>query len=103
MKARRDEAGAIHLSWIRRTRLGGDSWAGLDVPLGEELESYEIEIREGDAVKRVIAASSEQAVYATAEQEADFGGTDFGPLDITVYQLSRAFGRGTGRSATLHV
>lgn len=103
LKARRDGAGAIHLSWVRRTRLGGDSWAGLDVPLGEEIEAYEIEICDGDAVKRVIAASSAQAVYATAEQEADFGGTDFGPLDITVYQLSRAFGRGTGRSATLHV
>ena len=62
-----------------------------------------LEIREGDAVKRVIAASSAQAIYAPADQAADFSGTDFSTLDITVYQLSRAFGRGTGRSATLHV
>ena len=103
VRARRDETGAIQLTWIRRTRTGGDSWAGLDVPLGEESEAYEVEIRDGETVKRVIAASAPEAVYGAAEQTADFGGTEFTTLDITIYQLSRAFGRGTGRSAILHV
>ena len=35
--------GALHISWIRRTRIGGDDWASLDVPLGEESENYEID------------------------------------------------------------
>ena len=103
IRARRGEDGAVHLTWIRRTRIGGDSWAGLDVPLGEELEAYEIEIRDGEAVKRVIAASEAGAVYTAAEQTADFGSAEIGSLDVTIYQLSRAFGRGSGRSAHLHV
>lgn len=102
-RARRGAGSAIHLSWVRRTRLGGDSWLGLDVPLGEELEAYEIEIRDGDAVKRILASSEPQATYSAAEQSADFGHTDFESLDVTIYQLSRAFGRGSGRSAHLHV
>src|SRR5262249_35991871 len=28
-------AGDLHLTWIRRTRLGGDSWDTVDVPLAE--------------------------------------------------------------------
>ncbi|MBX3504906.1 MAG: glycoside hydrolase/phage tail family protein [Parvibaculum sp.] len=103
LRARRVEDGTIRLSWVRRTRLGGDSWQGLDVPLGEELEAYEIEIRDGDAVKRILATSEPQATYSAAEQSADFGHTDFESLDVTIYQLSRAFGRGSGRSAHLHV
>lgn len=102
-RARRGEGGAIHLSWIRRTRLGGDSWAGLDVPLGEELEAYEVEIRDGDTVKRVLASGETRAIYSAAQQSADFGHADLESLDVTIYQLSRAFGRGSGRSAHLHV
>ncbi|MEQ8326305.1 MAG: glycoside hydrolase/phage tail family protein [Parvibaculum sp.] len=103
LRARRAGDGAIHLAWVRRTRIGGDSWAGLEVPLGEEAEAYEVEIRDGEGVKRVIAAASPEAIYDAGEQAADFGGTEIETLDVTVYQLSRAFGRGTGRSATLHV
>ncbi len=32
------------LNWIRQTRTNGDSWAGLDVPLGEEIELYRIQL-----------------------------------------------------------
>ena len=103
LRARRGEGGRIELTWIRRTRIGGDSWAGLDVPLGEELEAYEVEIRDGDAVKRVLAASEPLALYTPAEQTVDFGSTELESIDVTIYQLSRAFGRGSGRSAHLHV
>ncbi len=30
--------------WVRRTRVGGDSWEGLDVPLAEESELYRLDI-----------------------------------------------------------
>ncbi len=33
----------LRVSWIRRTRIGGDSWAGLDVPLGEDAELYRVD------------------------------------------------------------
>jgi hypothetical protein len=103
LRARRAGDGAIHLTWVRRTRIGGDSWAGLDVPLGEETEAYEVEIRDDGSVKRVIAASSPAVIYGAGEQAADFGGVEIETLDVTIHQLSRAFGRGTGRSAMLHV
>ena len=38
--AEREAGGAIRLAWTRRTRIDGDSWAGTDVPLGEEREAY---------------------------------------------------------------
>jgi hypothetical protein len=34
--------------WIRRTRIDGDSWDLLEVPLGEEGERYEVAILDGD-------------------------------------------------------
>ena len=37
-------SGDIAISWIRRTRSGGDNWELPEVPLGEESESYEVDI-----------------------------------------------------------
>lgn len=37
------EAGR-RLSWIRRTRFGGDSWTGLDVLLGEDMALFRVEL-----------------------------------------------------------
>ena len=34
----------VRISWIRRTRREGDSWAAGEVPLGEEREAYEIDV-----------------------------------------------------------
>ena len=42
---RRSETGDWRLSWIRRSRIGGDSWD--EVPLGEEREAYRLEILDG--------------------------------------------------------
>lgn len=99
----RGAAGDIALSWIRRTRTGGDSWEGIDVPLGEEEERYEVDILSGATVLRTLSVSASEAVYAAADQAADFGGTEFSALTVRVAQLSRAFGRGTAKEATLHV
>ena len=103
LHARRGPGGDIELGWIRRTRIGGDNWAGLDVPLGEESEHYEVEIRDGSTVKRVIATDGPHAIYSVADQVADFGSATFPTLDVAVRQLSASFGHGAGRSATLHL
>ena len=50
-------SGDLSISWIRRTRTGGDNWEVADVPLGEERETYEVDILDGDDVKRTIATS----------------------------------------------
>jgi len=41
-----------NLSWIRRTRLGGDNWAALDVPLSETREFYRVQLfKDGDLLE----------------------------------------------------
>jgi len=92
----------LELTWIRRTRINGDSWEQLDVPLGEDVESYEIDVVEDGVVVRTIAASTPGAVYTLAEQVTDFGAPP-AAITVDVYQLSAVFGRGAATRATLYV
>ena len=92
--------GDLALSWVRRTRIGGDSWDAVEVPLGEETERYEIDILDGTDVVRTLATTTPAATYTAAEQTADFGAPQ-SSIDLRVYQLSTVFGRGTPHAATL--
>ncbi|RDC68903.1 hypothetical protein DLJ49_19645 [Rhodovulum sp. 12E13] len=96
--------GDLTIRWTRRSRaLAADSWGGLEVPLGEELEAYEVEILDGAAVKRVLSTTTTSAVYTAAQQSADWG-APLGPgdtLDIRIFQLSALVGRGASTSITL--
>jgi hypothetical protein len=85
----------IALSWIRRTRIGGDSWAGEDVPLGEAFERYRIEIRDGGRLVRSAEAAAPAFLYSAAMIAADFP-AGRPPLSIRVAQLSDAVGPGDG-------
>ena len=100
LKARRGGSG-VTLSWIRRTRIGGDGW-GLDVPLGEEREAYEVDILSGGAVVRTLASDAPSVLYAAADELADFG-TPQGSLSVAIYQLSTTVGRGTPAQTILAV
>lgn len=93
-------AGDLTLSWLRRTRIGGDAWETPDVPLSEDWESYEIEVLDGASVKRTLTATSNSVVYTAAQQTADFGAPQ-SAVDVRVYQLSASYGRGTPRDATV--
>ena len=93
-------AGDIVVSWKRRTRIGGDSWEQVDVPLAEDSERYEIDIYDGSSVVRTLAATSPEATYTLTDQTADFGGQQWS-LTVAVYQLSAAYGRGQGRKTTV--
>lgn len=88
----------------RRSRaLSADSWGGLEVPLAEELEVYEVEILDGAAVKRVLSTITTNAVYTAAQQSADWG-APLGPgdsLTIRIFQLSALVGRGAPETVTL--
>jgi hypothetical protein len=93
LKAARDpSSGDVQLSWIRRTRVGGDSWLN-EVPLGEETEEYDVLILNGANVIRTIRVTSQGTIYTAAQQTADFGAP---PASLTwrVAQASRAYGRG---------
>ena len=94
------DAGDIHISWIRRTRIGGDNWEVTEVPLGEDSEEYALDILDGDTVVCTLAASSTSATYSAAEQVADFG-TPPPAIAVRVYQLSASYGRGSPAAATV--
>ncbi len=96
--------GDLTIRWTRRSRsLAADTWGAGDVPLAEDSEAYEVEIRDGSTVKRTLTTTTTSVLYTAAQQTADWG-APLGPgqsLAIRIYQLSALIGRGAGRSVTL--
>jgi hypothetical protein len=95
----------ITLSWVRRTRIGGELKDGTGtVPLGEASESYEVDILDGPGgtVLRTLASTSPSVVYANADILADFGAVP-ASLSVALYQLSAVAGRGFPRLITLEI
>lgn len=86
--------GDLVLSWIRRTRVGGDSWDQREVPLAEDDEAYEVAIG-----ARVFGTSEPSLTYTAAEIAAD-GGLAV-PFAFSVWQLSGVFGRGAEARAEI--
>ena len=86
-----DEGGETRLTWIRRTRVDGDSWTGDEAPLGEERESYLLRILQGETVLREETVTSPWFIYPQAARVAD-GVT--GLCTVTVAQVSARFGPG---------
>jgi hypothetical protein len=82
-------------TWIRRTRLGGDSWTGLEVPLAEESELYRLEILDapGGDVLRSVELTTPTFLYTAAMQTADFGAAQWN-VPIRVSQISPVYGPG---------
>jgi hypothetical protein len=92
--------GDLALTWVRRTRLGGDSWDVLEVPLGETEERFEIDILDGPTVKRTLTTTEPAATYTAAQQTADFGSPQ-SSVSLRVYQMSATRGRGTAAAASV--
>jgi GTA TIM-barrel-like domain/Putative phage tail protein len=96
------QGGDLALSWIRRTRLGGDSWDQTDVPLAEDAEAYDVDILDGTgAVIRTLSAASSTLTYSGSDIATDFPSGLPSPFRFTVYQLSATYGRGIGASAAV--
>ena len=93
--------GDLALTWTRRTRIGGDSWDQLEVPLAEDIEAYQVDVLSpAGAVLRTISVSTPAALYPALQQTADFGAPQ-AAIALNVYQISQSFGRGTPRAATI--
>ncbi|MGI6245176.1 MAG: baseplate multidomain protein megatron [Pseudochelatococcus sp.] len=101
LAARRTGEGVV-ISFIRRTRAGGDNWELAEVPLSEEVEAYEIDIRAGSAVKRTLRAAAPAALYPSAQELADFGAAQ-ASIAVAVAQVGASVGRGFEAWATLKV
>lgn len=100
LRAERTDDG-VRLAWIRRTRLDGDGW-DIEAPLGEDSEAYRVEILSGASVVRTIMCATPEALYAAADELADFGAPQTS-LRVRVAQLSSTVGAGfpTERTLTL--
>lgn len=83
--------GDLSASWVRRTRICGDSWSGVDVPLSEAFEAYQVRVVAGGALRREIVVSQPQWTYPAAQMVADGVGQSF---EIHIAQLSDQFGPG---------
>lgn len=81
----------VTLNWIRRTRIEGDSWLGVEVPLGEDTELYAVQVKHGTTVLRDETVTSPTWSYTPAMQLADGAGTSF---TVDVAQISVRFGPG---------
>jgi hypothetical protein len=92
LRARR--RGAAHeLSWVRRTRIGGDAWEQIDVPLGEERELYDAEVVVSDGLDDEVVASIEDTpmtIWSIPKLTR--------PATLRVWQKSAVLGRGTEAS-----
>ncbi|HCZ15762.1 MAG TPA: hypothetical protein DHV85_14490 [Candidatus Accumulibacter sp.] len=92
----RDAGNDWTLTWIRRTRDGGEWRDYVDASLGEASESYAIDVYADGSyttVKRTITASSPSCVYDSADQVSDFGANQ-ATLYLKIYQISATVGRG---------
>nr|WP_255699760.1 glycoside hydrolase TIM-barrel-like domain-containing protein [Jiella avicenniae] len=99
LEARFAADGAFELSWIRRTRSGGDNWSVVDVPLGEEAERYRAVIDDGAGTTMVVETAEPSLAVSAADQTARFGGL-LDVFEANVAQVSPVWGAGTPRRAT---
>ncbi len=91
--------GDVGLNWIRRSRVAADAWLEGDIPLGEESETYRVEIRAGDgALKRSVDVGTNAWVYPASAIAADFPSRP-AQAQFCVSQMSARVGPGI--SATL--
>jgi hypothetical protein len=98
----RDGSNNLTITWKRRTRIGGEWRDNVGPRLGEDSESYEIDVLGGspEAVLRTITATSETASYTAAQQTTD-GLTPGDPVHIKIYQLSADVSRGYVEDVTI--
>jgi hypothetical protein len=100
IKGIRDGSNNLTISWIRRTRWYGEWQDGIDVPLFEANERYEIDILSGSTVKRTITTTAPSLLYSTADQTSDFGAPQ-NAVSVAIYQINPVIGRGHAANATL--
>ncbi|PWW02222.1 putative tail protein [Hoeflea marina] len=98
-RARRDAAG-IRVSWVRRDRIGADSWTPVEIGNAEGFERYRIEILSGGAVVRSAETEAPEWLYQTVDELAD-AGDGLTELTFRVSQAGRHVPWGIARTATV--
>lgn len=96
----KDEGAALAFSWIRRTRIDGDSWQGTDVPLGEDAEAYLVRVGDAGGIRREVVIDTPSWTYDAADRISDGTAPDF---TVYVAQISARFGPGPSTRITINV
>ncbi|TNF59274.1 MAG: hypothetical protein EP307_10710 [Rhodobacteraceae bacterium] len=91
LRWRAGASGATEFSWIRRTRIDGDSWDLAEVSLGEESEAYLLRVFKDGAMLREVALGAPAWTYPEALRLQDGA---IGAIRIEVAQVSARFGPG---------
>jgi hypothetical protein len=91
LRAVRQTNGELRITWLRRTRIDGDSWDPIEVPLGEESESYLLRVVQSGEVLRERVLAAPIYSYSSAAQTADGVA---GPFTLEVAQISATYGAG---------
>ncbi len=95
LKANRLLSGDLAASWVRRTRIDGDSWQSSEVPLGEDGERYLLRVVQGAAIVfEANVTAPDWTFTATAQSLAGVSGA----FTLSVAQVSDRFGPGPFRS-----
>ncbi|WP_334181023.1 phage tail protein [Pseudomonas nitroreducens] len=93
-KGSRDGSSNFSGTFTRRSRLSSSWWTnGVQAPVGETTEAYEIDVLSGTTVKRTISVTSPAWTYSATDQIADFGSAQ-SSITFRIYQLSGTVGRG---------
>lgn len=96
----RDGGDNLTITFVRRTRIGGDWLDYVDAPLSEAIEAYECDILDGATVVRTLTSSTQSFSYSEADQITDFGSAQ-SSTDVTIYQMSARVGRGFPSEASV--
>ncbi|QBF32263.1 glycoside hydrolase/phage tail family protein [Thalassococcus sp. S3] len=92
--------GDLAATWIRRTRIEGDSWDLVEVPLGEESESYLVRVVQEDNILREETVGQPAWTYTAAQQGVDGAS---GIVRIEVAQISARYGPGLFASYSIPI
>ena len=99
LRARFAADGAFELGWVRRTRSGGDNWASVEVPLGEDAERYRVVIGDGTGTTAIFDTLEPRLALSAADQTDRFGAVP-AVFEASVMQVSPVWGAGTPRRET---
>lgn len=94
LRAATSMSGDVMLGWKRRTRIDGDGWQAVEVPLGEDNEAYHLRIVQGSTIVAEYSSTTPGFSYSAALRASD-GVT--GPFRVDVAQVSQRFGPGPFR------
>lgn len=102
IQAKMNANGDISLSWIRRSRIAGDDWEAVEIPLGEPHESYQIDIVSNNQVVRSIQRTDTTAIYTYGQQLADLAAFP-SDVEFRIAQLNRYLEPGGSRSLHMNI